>query len=516
MAGQAVVRIGDKEWLTDMATLPWELEQGLGGLPELPPGTGMLFDMGFEQTIHVTTVPMLFPLDIAFLSEQLTVTEVYHNVEPGYLVTSTQPARYFIEVNAGELEGIEPEDTVSVDLLPYEEIPVAPDWLSMMFGLAGFLLMGILMVSITRDFTRKALEEPEEKPVLYGPGGERLLLSTKAKTVYRIERDRLGPIVVKRTDQPGRSVYLQFESDRDLIREILKSAEKRDLDSGWPVKVKPDEPRASVLHELWEVAAEDDTRLAHTRPVKKPARHDIRVHSWKERDRLGIWITDPRTDKVLAQWWDDGARQMFEDGFFKPGMIRQQTITGRDFEESVLAYAESVGILTPAIAPAVQPRPSGDTPIADLVEKWSKAKRNSTLALRDLGSISQRYDITDCKEALLEYRDVDRSDYSDPEEYQEARDEAWEAFIECLESLCGEEESEMEDEEKRFGGERETSGKARAVTPKQPHQPHLKDKLEFLPDSPEFLAYTVEDIGYRDRIDSAFLSAIARARKKQP
>ena len=65
MAGQAIVKIENKEWLTDVATLPWELSQGLGGLVEIPPVTGMLFDMGFEQTIEVTTVPMLFPLDIA-------------------------------------------------------------------------------------------------------------------------------------------------------------------------------------------------------------------------------------------------------------------------------------------------------------------------------------------------------------------------------------------------------------------------------------------------------------------
>jgi len=38
-------------------------------------------------------------------------------------------------------------------------------------------------------------------------------------------------------------------------------------------------------------------------------------------------------------------------------------------------------------------------------------------------------------------------------------------------------------------------------------------ELEFLPDSPEFLAYTIDDIGYRDRIDSAFLQAIARAKQ---
>ncbi|MBN2240963.1 MAG: DUF192 domain-containing protein, partial [Dehalococcoidales bacterium] len=102
MAGQAVVTIQDKEWLMDVATLPSELSQGLGGIPEIPAGTGMLFDMGYEQIITVTTVPMFFPLDIAFLSDDLVITEVYQNVDPGYLVTSQLPARYFIEVNAGE------------------------------------------------------------------------------------------------------------------------------------------------------------------------------------------------------------------------------------------------------------------------------------------------------------------------------------------------------------------------------------------------------------------------------
>ena len=67
MAGQLTIRISDKEWLASLAQAPWELTQGLGGIPEIPQGTGMLFDLGFEQTITVTTEPMLFSLDIAFL-----------------------------------------------------------------------------------------------------------------------------------------------------------------------------------------------------------------------------------------------------------------------------------------------------------------------------------------------------------------------------------------------------------------------------------------------------------------
>ena len=124
MPGQAIVKIKDKEWVVDIASLPWELSQGLGGLPNIPQGMGMLFDTGFEQIIKVTTVPMLFSLDIAFLSDDLVVTEVCHNVAPGYLVTSTTPARYFLEVNAGELEDIVIGDKASAELLTLEEIPL--------------------------------------------------------------------------------------------------------------------------------------------------------------------------------------------------------------------------------------------------------------------------------------------------------------------------------------------------------------------------------------------------------
>ena len=110
MAGQARLTVNGRDWLASLAITPWELTQGLGGISGIQPGTGMLFDMGLEQIIQVTTVPMLFPLDIAFLSDNMVVTEVYRDIEPGYLVTSTSPARYFLEVNAGELTGVNAGD----------------------------------------------------------------------------------------------------------------------------------------------------------------------------------------------------------------------------------------------------------------------------------------------------------------------------------------------------------------------------------------------------------------------
>jgi len=133
MSGQAIVTIKDKQWQTGIADTPWELTQGLGGLAELAPNTGMFFDTGYEQIIQVTTVPMLFPIDIVFFSESLAVTEVYPNVEPGFIVTPTSLARYFLEVNAGELEGIEVGDIAQVEILSLAETPSSnADWSSMM------------------------------------------------------------------------------------------------------------------------------------------------------------------------------------------------------------------------------------------------------------------------------------------------------------------------------------------------------------------------------------------------
>ena len=160
MAGQAVVKIGDKEWFTDVATLPWELSQGLGGIVEIPPATGMLFDMGFEQTIEVTTVPMLFPLDIAFLSEDFTVTETYRDIEPGYMVTSQLPARYFLEVNAGELAGIEPGASVSVESLVTEGMaPAASDLVSTVVPFVGFLTVSAISILVMRDMVKDLFDD---------------------------------------------------------------------------------------------------------------------------------------------------------------------------------------------------------------------------------------------------------------------------------------------------------------------------------------------------------------------
>lgn len=58
------------------------------------------------------------------------------------------------------------------------------------------------------------------------------------------------------------------------------------------------------------------------------------VGKWEERDRLGIWVTDTSTGETVYEVWDDNARQLFTDGFFR---------SGKEFEESVLEYLISQG-----------------------------------------------------------------------------------------------------------------------------------------------------------------------------
>jgi uncharacterized membrane protein (UPF0127 family) len=149
MAAQATITIGDKKWGVTIASTPGELAQGLGGVPGIESGTGMLFDLGWEQTIRVTTVPMLFPLDIAFFSDSLVATEVYHHIDPGYTLTSQLPAHFFLEVNAGELEGIDSGDQASVELLPLEIS--TPDWVPAMIGATGFVLASLFLVNLLKE-----------------------------------------------------------------------------------------------------------------------------------------------------------------------------------------------------------------------------------------------------------------------------------------------------------------------------------------------------------------------------
>ena len=104
---------------------------------------------------------------------------------------------------------------------------------------------------------------------------------------------------------------------------------------GWKDQSR-DQLEERVLKHLEDIGklVVDVEKIGHS--SKKLSRDDVRVEIWEERDRLHIGIQNEETGDYLKSWWDDDAREMFEQGFFK---------SGPGLEESVLEYAEEIGIL---------------------------------------------------------------------------------------------------------------------------------------------------------------------------
>ncbi|MDD5701277.1 MAG: DUF192 domain-containing protein [Dehalococcoidales bacterium] len=327
MLGEALVSIKDKQWNVSVAASTADLSQGLGGLTTLAAQTGELFDLGLPQIIRVTTVPMLLALDIAFLSENLEVTEVYHDIQPGYLVTSMQPARYFLEVNAGELEGIIPGDPVTLNLITPPTIDGGTDWVSTLVEVAGFTVAAILLAVIVRDILKNVIETPQKLD---------LLPQTGSKGKYILKMDRMGNILITHNRYPGKDVFLQFESDKEIALELLRRGERKDLEAGWPVEIADNQPRASILDELWECKNRDCESTGHTvhkRDSGTPDKGPVHVHSRISSDKSSSSSRNnpnsgrfyegnldylPDSQEFLAYTIEDiGYREKIDDAFLK-------------------------------------------------------------------------------------------------------------------------------------------------------------------------------------------------------
>lgn len=120
MPGIATVTINSKQWSVSVANTQSELVTGLSGLASMSLNTGMLFNMGSDQNrIDINMQQMLFPLDIIFIGSSSGVVGVLRNVQPAedayFQAVNTAGARYFLEVNAGEAEGVEVGDGVSIE-----------------------------------------------------------------------------------------------------------------------------------------------------------------------------------------------------------------------------------------------------------------------------------------------------------------------------------------------------------------------------------------------------------------
>ena len=119
----AVVSIGGTTYAVDLAITPEERQQGLSGREHLPQDAGMLFVFEDERELHFWMKGMHFPLDIIWINAQCSLVDVSADVPTSPpdadnnqipRVQSPAPARYVLEVNAGEAarNGLRAGDTV--------------------------------------------------------------------------------------------------------------------------------------------------------------------------------------------------------------------------------------------------------------------------------------------------------------------------------------------------------------------------------------------------------------------
>ena len=86
------------------ALTPAEQVRGLMYRPYLPPRYGMLFIHDRDEMQHYWMKNVVIGLDMIFMNGNNEVVHIHHNAEPHdeTTISSLYPARYILEVNAGE------------------------------------------------------------------------------------------------------------------------------------------------------------------------------------------------------------------------------------------------------------------------------------------------------------------------------------------------------------------------------------------------------------------------------
>jgi len=111
-----LVAIGEASWPVELAITPEERSQGLSGREVLPQGSGMLFVFEGDQHLSFWMRDMNFPLDMVWIESSCHVVDVTRGApipEPGQSLSDlprfspSQAARFVLEVNAGEFDGMD-------------------------------------------------------------------------------------------------------------------------------------------------------------------------------------------------------------------------------------------------------------------------------------------------------------------------------------------------------------------------------------------------------------------------
>lgn len=156
-------------------------------------------------------------------------------------------------------------------------------------------------------------------------------LTHAAKRGEYIRVDRMNP------PRQRRELSVPEQHQLRIARQTLRMADPMARIMGGPTKKEA----RDIIQRLTGQEPEENPR----KPLKLsgkmhrlPSSYDVDVYVWEERDRLHIEARDRTTDRTIAEWWDEDARQMFEDGFFE---------RGRRLEHSVVKYLQDHGLVSP-------------------------------------------------------------------------------------------------------------------------------------------------------------------------
>jgi uncharacterized membrane protein (UPF0127 family) len=455
MSGQAIVTIRDRQWICSVASTYEELTMGLSGVPSMPTGTGMLFILPQQQIVTVTAEGMLFPLSVIFIDNNLRVTEVALLLAPGDEGTTSLPCRYFLEVNVGEADSIQPGDVVSLQIT---QAPGISSWITPVVTFAGLAITGIFMAKMSKIMADAVLGKPKEKLALLPKTEGRF--KPGEIVLYKGERVRVS-------EQIGDRVNIFIPSRQELV---------------W---VKPEK-----LERI-----EKDFLLATEETM------EYRV---EENKPYGTW--------VIVELFPGGTvRSPFST---KEEAIKREEEIGEYYGwklKRVEFTPEEIALLDPQRFPK-------------RTEALHKLKGYDVIHVHDDGDLTVRsrgkfYVVTTEGQTFEQKEYLTKHLPQTEKQYVEIITPGQTSLT--IGSIVSLEELQRENKKARERGETPATarmwlgGKPVMIRPKvvpTESDKKGKDELEFLPDSPEFLAYTIEDIGYREKIDSAFQQAIARVK----
>ena len=107
-------------FVVEVAQSPVQLRQGLMDREKLPAGSGMLFDFGSLQIIHMWMKNTHIPLDMVFLDQVGNIISITTNAIPfsTNTISSIGPARAVLELYGGTVSrlGIKVGDRVSHEI----------------------------------------------------------------------------------------------------------------------------------------------------------------------------------------------------------------------------------------------------------------------------------------------------------------------------------------------------------------------------------------------------------------